>query len=210
MSKKAIVVHSGGMDSSICLKLAINRFGQEEVLSLTFDYGQRHKSEIDAAKTIAHAFQVDHLLIEIPYLATLTKNSLTDHSLPIEKSLVVGRNGLMARLAAIYGNGLGVSTLYMGVMENESYRDCSRKYMDLMETILRIDLDDPLFTIETPLVHMTKLETLQLARKLGILTLLYQESVTCYEGLKGSGCRRCPSCLLRNEAFSQIDADILL
>lgn len=191
------------MDSSICLKLAEERFGSNQVLSLTFSYGQRHKSEIEAAKTIASAFSIENHLIEIPYLSAITSNSLTDSSLPIEESLVVGRNGLFARLAAIYAHKLGASSIYLGILEleNSSYRDCSRDYMNKMEEILRIDLNNPDFEIVTPLVFLTKLETLKLAEKLGILPLLLKESVTCYEGKKGEGCKVCPSCVMRNKAL---------
>jgi len=214
LRKKAIVVHSGGMDSSICLAHAIREFGLDQVLSLTFSYQQRHSIEIQQARLISDRWGVDHAELDISCLSQITANSLTRHDRPISKrpgevpnSLVLGRNGLMARLAAIHGHSLGVRVIYMGVIEVESansgYRDCSRFYMDLMQKILRIDLADPEFEIRTPLIFMTKQETLELAGQLGVLEFLLEETITCYEGLPKEGCQKCPACLLRNEGIIQ-------
>ncbi len=214
MKKKAIVVHSGGMDSSICLKLGIDEFGAENVLSLSFQYNQRHANEIRQAAKIATYFGVDHVVLNIDALSQITENSLTNHELDISKetnkppnTLVVGRNGLMARIAAIHAHTLAASLIFMGVIEveasNSGYRDCTRSYMDLMEQILRIDLNDDQFTIRTPLVFMTKKETMVLADKLGILSYLLEETITCYEGIPKSGCQKCPACKLRNEGIDE-------
>lgn len=210
MTKKAVVLHSGGMDSSICLALAIREFGASEVISLFCDYHQRHQTERDAARRICQEWGVERREIDLSSLGQLTTNALTDHSLPIEhladkapNTLVMGRNGLMARLGAIFCHQVGAHVLYMGVIEveawNSGYRDCSRHYMDLEQEVLRLDLDNPEFEIRTPVIHMTKVQTLELAEDLGILPFLLRETITCYEGLPGSGCKVCPACLLRNE-----------
>ncbi|HRD55271.1 MAG TPA: 7-cyano-7-deazaguanine synthase QueC [Parachlamydiaceae bacterium] len=212
MKKDAVVVHSGGMDSSICLKLALDEFQKENVLSLSFSYNQKHSNEIIQAAKIADHFCVDHVVINIDALSEITENALTNHSMTILKAenaspntLVVGRNGLMARIAAIHANHLQASCIFMGVIEveaaNSGYRDCSRAYMDLMEQILRIDLDDPKFTIRTPLVLMTKKETMALADSLGVLDYLLEETITCYNGIRHMGCKDCPACKLRNEGL---------
>ncbi|MGK0182784.1 MAG: 7-cyano-7-deazaguanine synthase [Halioglobus sp.] len=219
MKKKAIVIHSGGMDSSICLASAINDFQKEEVLSLSFQYGQRHSNELEQARKISREWGVDHVLLSIDCLQEITANALMDSSMEIDKAgesavpntLVVGRNGLMARLGAIHAQNLGAHDIYMGVIEveeaNSGYRDCSRLYMDLMEQILRMDLDDPEFTIRTPLVKMTKKETMEFAYKLGLLEYLLEETITCYKGVPHLGCQQCPACELRNEGISQFIAE---
>lgn len=206
MRKKAIVVHSGGMDSSICLALAKKKHGPESVLSLSFDYKQRHSPELKQAAFIAKSWGIDHDVMELPMF---DHNALTDPSLPFHheegkppNTMVVGRNGLMARLAAIYAYSVQANEIYLGVMENEQYRDCSRKYMDLMQEILRMDLDNRDFTIETPLVAMTKKESLELAAGLGILPFLLENTITCYDGIPYWGCKKCPACLLKNEGLS--------
>lgn len=214
VSKKALVVQSGGMDSSLCLAQAIQDFGAENVLALTFDYKQRHNVEIDRATKIAKHFHVDHVILDLTCLSQITQNALTDSSLPIThnageapSTLVVGRNGLMARLASIHAHSLGANCIYLGVMElegaNSGYRDCSRDYMDLIQEALRIDFNDEDFEILTPLIRMTKAQTMELGFKLGVLEYLLEETVTCYNGIPHIGCQTCPSCLLRNNGLRE-------
>ena len=217
IKKKTVVIHSGGMDSSLCLALACKEYGNESVLSLSFSYSQRHSIELEKAAKICNDWNVDHVVLNIECLNQITENALTRSSLEIQhnentppNTLVIGRNGLMARLGAIHGHSLGASCIYMGVIEveaaNSGYRDCSRKYMDLMEQVLKIDLDNPDFRIITPIINMTKKETMELAFELGILDYLLLETITCYEGMPRMGCRICPACKLRNEGIAQFKA----
>jgi len=212
MRKEAIVLHSGGMDSSICLQIALREFKPENILSLSFRYHQRHTNELKQAEKICRDWGVDHAVLDIDCLKGITDNALVNHSIPIAfqenrppNTLVTGRNGLMVRLAAIHAESLGAHFLYTGVIEveeaNYGYRDCSRKYMDLKQEILRIDLDDPLFEIRTPLVYLNKKETLEIAYHLGVLEYLLKETITCYEGIPEAGCFVCPACILRNEGI---------
>lgn len=212
LAKKALVIHSGGMDSSICLALAIKEFGAHNVLSLSFNYQQRHSPELIQAEQICRDWGVDHTVIDIGCLAEITENALTNKTTTINRekvpnTLVIGRNGLMARLGAIHAHHLGAHCIYMGVLglegNHSGYRDCSREYMDLEQQVLRLDLDDPEFEIRTPLVWMNKKETLELAEKLGVLDYLLEMTVTCYEGIRGKGCQHCPACILRNEGIAQ-------
>ncbi len=212
--KETIVIHSGGMDSSLCLHLAIQEYGRENVLSMSFIYGQRHSLELAQAKKICQDWQVDHTVISLDCLEHITTSALIGHAIAIEhlqhtapNTLVTGRNGLMARLGAIHAQQLQAKSIFMGVMgceaANSGYRDCSRSYMDLMQHILRLDLDDPAFEIKTPLVHLTKKQTLFLAYNQGILGYLLNETISCYEGVARQGCKQCPACHLRNEGIRQ-------
>lgn len=209
MKKKAVVVHSGGMDSSLCLALACKEFGKENVLSLSFSYGQRHSEELSRAEKISAYFGVDHHFLNIDCLAEITKSALTNKEISISQeegkapnTLVTGRNGLMARIAGIHANSLGAKCIYLGVMEleeaNSGYRDCSRAYMDLIEAALRMDFGDKSFEIRTPLVFLTKRETMELGFNLGVLEYLLENTITCYEGKEKEGCGICPACKLRN------------
>jgi 7-cyano-7-deazaguanine synthase len=218
MKKKAIVIHSGGMDSSICLAMAIREFGADQVLSLSFTYQQRHVQELERAQNIATKWDVEHTIIDIQCLAEITENALTNSSLAIEhkarsapNTLVVGRNGLMARIGAIHANNLGANIVYMGVIEVESansgYRDCTRDYMDKMQEVLRIDFDQADFEIRTPIIFMTKKETMQACYDLDELEYLLEETITCYEGIEKEGCGKCPACKLRNEGLSDFLKD---
>ena len=212
MKKKAVVVHSGGMDSSLCLALAIKEFGASEVLSLSFTYNQRHSIELKRAEEISKYFGVDHVELDLSCLSQITESALIGNDQKIEhkegetpNTLVVGRNGLMARLAAIHANSLGAHCIYVGIMELESansgYRDCSRAYMDVVQEALRMDFADATFEIRTPLVLMNKKETMELGHKLGVLEYLLETTITCYEGLEKEGCLKCPACKLRNNGL---------
>lgn len=214
MKKKAIVIHSGGMDSSICLALAAKEWGKENILSLSFLYQQRHSLEIEQAKRICFDWNIDHDTLDLSVLKKITDNALINSSTPINhiegkapNTLVLGRNGLMARLGAIYAQHLGADCIYMGIMELESsnsgYRDCSRAYMDLKQKILQIDLNHSTFEIKTPLVFLTKKQSLELAFELGVLEYLLTETISCYEEKRYFGCKICPACLLRNEGLRQ-------
>jgi len=222
--KEAIIIHSGGMDSSICLALAAKEFGHDAVLGLSFSYGQRHSVELSHAKKICSDWNIDHVTLSLACLEEITDNALMNTSVAIKKenggapnTLVIGRNGLMARIGAIYAHHLRARCIFMGVVGidacNAGYRDCSRNYMDLMENILRIDLEDSCFQIRTPLVDLTKAQTLALAYELGILEYLLNETITCYEGIPRQGCMNCVACQLRNEGirtFSRGHPEVIL
>lgn len=218
LSKKAIVVYSGGMDSSICLALAKEQHGTENVLAMSFTYGQRHSTELDAAKKICAEWGIDHKIINLDCLQEITTNALTNKDIPIEhkegnppNTLVVGRNGLMARIAGIHAESVGANEVYMGVIEvdgsNSGYRDCSRKYMDIIQAGLRFDIGSSNFEIKTPIVYMSKKQTMELAYQMGILHYLLDNTVTCYEGVPGYGCGKCPSCELRNTGLKEFLAE---
>jgi 7-cyano-7-deazaguanine synthase len=208
ISKKAIVVHSGGMDSSICLLLAIEKYGAQDVLSMSFTYGQRHTQEIKQADKICKELGVDHIEVNIDCLQQITKSSLLDRKLDIDMSgkvpntMVVGRNGLMVRVAGIHAEHVGAECVYVGVMEleeaNSGYRDCSRKYMDIVQAALRLDIDNPEFEVKTPLVYMNKKQSMEVAYQMGKLEYLLENTMSCYEGVPEYGCGECPACELRN------------
>ena len=215
---QTVVIHSGGMDSSLCLALAVREFGADRVLSLGFDYGQRHGDELERARRIADWFGVRRYVVRIGCYGELTQNALMDASIPIDhragqdpNTLVVGRNGLMVRLGAILAEQLGANSLYTGIIgveaANSGYRDCTREYMDLMEQVLRIDLGRSEFEVRTPLVDMTKKETMDFGYELGCLEFLLDVTVTCYEGVAHAGCGACPACRLRNEGILQFLED---
>ncbi len=214
--KHAVVVLSGGMDSAICLALCVKNFGAKHTSAITFDYGQRHHSEKESAKVIAKHFAVDQVTIELPFFSQLTTNALIDHQRSLDEfqeefatpnTLVVGRNGLFARLGAIHAHNIKASHLYLGVLgleaANSGYLDCSRKYFDLMEQVLRIDLGTENFWVHTPLVDMTKKETLVLAESLHELKFILENSITCYDGVKDFGCGKCAACNLRNAGIKE-------
>lgn len=213
MTHDAVVLHSGGMDSSLCLLLAAKQYGADKVISLGFRYHQRHENELAAAALIANHYGIRRELIDIPVLPGWDSSSLISHSLPITShtqcpnSFVLGRNGLFLMMASPLAHSVGAHCLFIGVMEregaNSGYPDCNRSYIDAVQTVIRHDLQTPSFSIQTPLISMTKAQTLELADSLGALDYLLQHTVTCYNGIPIVGCKTCPSCRLRNEGIAE-------
>jgi 7-cyano-7-deazaguanine synthase len=215
MKKEIVVLHSGGMDSSICLYLAKKEFGHDKVLSLSFEYNQRHRCEIEAARHIAGEWHIETEVVDISGLITPWQGSaLVDRGKKIAKeddsppsSFVVCRNGIFVHIAACFAKKYHAKILSLGLMQgadaNSGYPDCSREYIDLMQSVLRLDLQDPTFQIRTPLIDSDKLRELEIAYKEGIFPFLYEKTISCYEGIPKSGCGRCPSCVLRNKGMKE-------
>lgn len=210
---KALVVFSGGQDSTTCLYYAREHY--DEVFALTFNYGQRHAREIESAGKIAELAGVPHEIIEMgPLFAGLSP--LTNHavdvaayeeieSIPsgIADTFVPGRNILFLTIAANRAYVLGADILVLGVAQQDfgGYPDCRLDFIEKMEAALVSGLEFPL-KIVTPLMHLTKEETVKMAQRLpGCLEAL-AFSTTCYNGVYPP-CGTCNSCLLRNKGFTQ-------
>ena len=164
---KVVITLSGGMDSSICLVWALQQPYITDIQCVSFNYGQRHDSELQAARQIANYFSVPWKLINLDFLSEIDKSSLTDSSKVVEtnfndvpSTLVCGRNGLFCWITSQYCYSEGFDAIVTGVLErvdsNSGYRDCSRSYMDALQNIIRLDMDNSNFQILTPLVTMKK------------------------------------------------------
>lgn len=204
--KKAVVVFSGGQDSTTCLVQALKEF--DEVHAITFDYGQRHKLEIEVAQQLAKQLGVTaHKVMDVTLLNELAISSLTRDDIPVShelqanglpNSFVPGRNILFLTLAGIYAYQIGATTIITGVCETDfsGYPDCRDEYVQAMNQALAKGMDLPLM-IRTPLMWLNKAETWALADQLGALDLVRHQTLTCYNGLIGDGCGECPACGLR-------------
>ena len=209
--KQCVVIFSGGLDSSICLHLAIEAYGVENVAALSFDYHQRHRSELVAAKEIAHKLGVDHHTLKIDVMEQITHCALTGQTDDIEgrssqgrlNVIVHGRNGLFIRLAAMYARLLQANKVMIGVNEtdNPDFPDCSRKYLDALQTVLKMDLEDDDFTILSPLVFLEKKDIFELAHSKKILEDLLKVTITCYRDVPHAGCGKCPACQVKHEGL---------
>jgi 7-cyano-7-deazaguanine synthase len=204
---RALVVFSGGQDSTTCLYWALDRFAHVEVL--TFDYGQRHSIELDAARTIAAKASVPHLVLRETALAQLGGNSLTGdlkvEAVPekgLPNTFVPGRNILFLTLAAAYAFQRGISDIVTGVCQTDfsGYPDCRRDTIDSLERTLSLGIDRP-YVIHTPLMWLNKAETVRLARDVGALEAMAW-SHTCYNGAFPP-CETCPACELRAKGFAE-------
>lgn len=207
MEEKALVVFSGGQDSTTCLYWALKNFAHVE--TVTFDYGQRHLIELEAVKKIATLAKVPSVILKESALAQLGGNSLTA-DMPIEESqngappntFVPGRNIIFLTLAAAYAYQRGISNLVTGVCQTDfsGYPDCRRNTIDSLEQTLTLGMDRT-FKIHTPLMWLTKAQTVDLALEVGALDALAY-SHTCYNGTLPP-CGECPACKLRAKGFAE-------
>lgn len=213
-----LVVLSGGQDSTTCLYWALARFGNVE--TLTFDYGQRHRIEIDCAARIARQAGVRNTLLPLDTLAALGGNSLTDKTMAIcsddgrgsglPNSFVPGRNLLFLTAAAAYAWQRGIEHIVTGVAQTDysGYPDCRRETLDALQQALRLGMESNV-ELHTPLMDLSKKDTVLLAQSLGALDVMALTH-TCYTGSRPP-CGQCPACVLRAKGFAEAGiADPLL
>lgn len=208
---KAIVVLSGGMDSAVCLAWALQCF--REVSTITFDYGQRHQREMESAAAIASLANVDHDIFTVACMdsaqSALTKPAsqadvnVINPKTGLPASFVPGRNLVFLTQAAAFAVAQGANALVTGVCQTDfsGYPDCRRKTMNALEDALSLGIDQPI-TIHTPLMWLTKAETVALMSRLPMANEFVANSWTCYEGGKAP-CGKCPACVLRMKGFEE-------
>lgn len=208
---KAVVVFSGGQDSTTCLFWAKERF--KEVIAVSFDYGQKHKQELDCAKEICKKYGVEHYILDLALLNQLAPNSLTRVDIEVDKekpegelpnSFVDGRNLLFLSFVAVLAKQKGTGTIITGVSQSDfsGYPDCRDVFIKSLNVTLNLAMDYD-FDILTPLMWIDKADTWKIADDLGVLELVKNETLTCYNGIKGDGCGECPSCTLRNNGYKE-------
>lgn len=207
--QKALIVFSGGQDSTTCLFWAMEQFG--EVEAVTFDYGQRHAAEIDCAKRIAAQLGIRHHILDMSLLGQLTVNALTCDDIAItdgdEESLpstfVPGRNLLFLSFAGVLAQQIGAKHLVTGVCETDfsGYPDCRDTFIKSLNVTLELALDAPV-VIHTPLMWLTKAQTWALADTLNAFDFIREQTLTCYNGIIADGCGTCPACQLRQNGLT--------
>jgi len=218
---RALVLFSGGQDSTTCLAHALARF--EHVETIGFDYGQRHRVELEARLTVLRELRAqfpawagklgdDHVL-DLAVLGAVSETSLTrDTAFRMEanglpNSFVPGRNLLFLTLAAALAYRRGLTVLVTGVCETDfsGYPDCRDDTMKAMQLALSLGMDQR-FLIDTPLMWIDKADTWRMAHRLGgdaLQALIVEHTHTCYLGDRthrhdwGWGCGTCPACALR-------------
>lgn len=206
---KAIVVFSGGQDSTTCLFYAKKHF--KDVTLVTFNYGQRHDTEIEVAKKIAQEQNVEHHILDMSLLSQLTPNALTQHDLKIEdtedgipNTFVPARNLLFLSFAGALAYQIKAKHIITGVCETDfsGYPDCRDSFIKSMNVTLNLSMDRD-FVIHTPLMWLDKVQTWELADDLGVLNYIRENTLTCYNGIIGDGCGECPACQLRSRGLEK-------
>jgi 7-cyano-7-deazaguanine synthase len=208
----ALVVLSGGQDSTTCLYWAMQRFGRAQTSSVTFDYGQRHRLELECAAEVAARAGVSNQCLPIDTFAALGGDALTDTDIAVENkaadedglpnTFVPGRNIIFLTFAAAYAYQRNIGHLITGVAQTDysGYPDCREETMSALQTALRLGMESDV-VIHTPLMHLSKKQTVELARDLGALPAMALTH-TCYEGVRPP-CGECPACALRAKGFAE-------
>ena len=209
---RALVVLSGGQDSTTCLYWAIERFGRDMVETVTFDYGQRHHIELECAENIARYAGVSNVCLPVDTFAALGGDALTDPDVEVEpgtvegtglpNTFVPGRNLIFLTFAAAYAWQRDIRHLVTGVAEADysGYPDCRQKTIDALQVAVRLGMESEI-EIHTPLMHLSKKQTVELARDLGALPAMAMTH-TCYNGERPP-CGACPACVLRAKGFAE-------
>lgn len=169
--------------------------------------------ELECAKTICNEYGVKHQIIEIDLLNKLTDNALTRMNIEVDKekipdvvpnTYVEGRNMLFLMVAAIFAKTNDIHDIYIGVSESDysGYPDCRDIFIKSLNVAVNLAMDFQ-FRLHAPLMWLNKAETWELADKLGVVDVIKNETVTCYNGIKGDGCGNCPACKLRNKGYEE-------
>lgn len=212
MSKPAVILLSGGLDSATVLAMA--RAQGFDCYALSFRYGQRHESELNAARRVALvAGAAEHRIIPID-LAGIGGSALTDHSIPVPEALEVGipvtyvpaRNTIFLSYALAWAEVLGAQDIFIGVnaVDYSGYPDCRPEYIAAFEILANLatkaGVEGKHLALHTPLIHLSKAEIILQGLKLGVD---YSLTVSCYQADdEGHACGVCDSCRFRMAGFS--------
>lgn len=217
MAKHALVVMSGGQDSVTCLGIALNY--SDKVTAVTFDYGQKHRIEIHAARDICERHKVDHIVVDLSGILQFMKSSAlvtggdvgADHPLleGLPASFVPARNALFLTAAFGIAMEIGASDIVTGVCQTDysGYPDCREDFIKALNDALNVGYQQAI-KIQTPLMHLDKAQTFAAAWSHGFLDTVINDSMTCYNGNTapnewGRGCGECPACKLRAKGWDE-------
>ncbi len=212
--KKAIILLSGGMDSATCLAYAKSK--NYECYALSFDYGQKNRAELNAAKKIAVHFKVArHEVINLS-IGNLGGSALTDKKINVPDytgkkeipiTYVPARNTVFLSIALGWAEIINADAIFIGVnaVDYSGYPDCRPEYIAAFQNMANLatkkGIKGEIIRIETPLIHLSKAETIRLGVKLGVD---YALTVSCYRATEeGLACGNCDSCTYRKKGFSE-------
>lgn len=211
----ALVLFSGGQDSTTCLYWAKQHF--RNTYALCFSYGQRHSQEVENARRIAEMAGAPFQILDASIISRLAPNSLTNFSIEMDEeqpagsypnTFVPGRNLLFLTFAATIAYAKGIKHLVTGVSEADysGYPDCRDTFIRSANATLNLAMDTQ-FVIHTPLMWRNKKEVWRLADELDVFDIVKNETLTCYNGILAEGCGHCPACKLRNKGLQDYLAE---
>ena len=226
MTNKALILFSGGQDSTTCLAWSLEKF--DEVYTLGFDYGQRHSIELECRKNILIQFKnlfsqwrnkiKNDTLLDLRFYKEFSDNALTTENeikmMPsgLPSTFVPGRNIVFLSIASSFALSMNIDNIVLGVCETDysGYPDCRNNFIKSMNNSINLGSDKEL-KILTPLMFLDKSQSWSLAYKLGhdkLINLIIDETHSCYRGVRdikyewGYGCNNCFACNIRSNGWS--------
>lgn len=215
IGKKAVVILSGGLDSTTCMGMA--REKGYELFPITFDYGQRHRIEIENARKVVEFYDCAdrHKVISLGFLGEFGGSALTDDTITVPNpnheqsedipvTYVPGRNLLFLSVASSYAEVVGADAIYIGVnaLDYSGYPDCRPDFIHKVEEVIalatKVGAEGKQLRIETPLIHLSKADIIKEGNRLGVP---YHLTTSCYNGHEVA-CGECDSCRLRLKGFA--------
>lgn len=215
MSKKAVILFSGGVDSTTCLAIAKSQ--GFECLTLSFDYGQRHLAELEAAKKIAAYYQVAHRVFPLP-ISQWGGSALTDLNIAvpsykedthcsIPSTYVPARNTIFLSVAMAWAEVIGAHDIFLGInaVDYSNYPDCRPAYLEAFQALANLatkkGVKGEKLQLHAPLLHLSKAEIIRLGTALGVD---YAQTISCYQtNSQGQACKTCDSCTFRQRGFQE-------
>ena len=210
-NQSALILFSGGQDSTTCLYWAKENF--KNVYALCFTYGQRHSREVKNARKLADKAGVPFRLLDTSVISEVATSSLTNSSILMDKekpadsypnTFVPGRNLIFLIFAAIVAYDMDIKHIITGVSEADysGYPDCRDTFIRSANTTINLALDNQ-FIIHTPLMWLDKKGVWKLADELGVFDIVKDKTLTCYNGVLSEGCGHCPACIMRNKGLEE-------
>ena len=212
---KALVVFSGGQDSTTCLYWAMGIF--DSVEAVTYDYGQRHVKEVEVAAAIAGELKIPHHILDLSLIGQLAPSALTREDISVDSAekaeellsegtlpstFVPGRNMVFLAFSGILARQIGADHIITGVSQADysGYPDCREAFIKSMNETINLAMEENI-QIHTPLMFLDKKDVWALSDRLGVLDVIRTGTLTCYNGIMGDGCGECPSCHLRSRGL---------
>jgi 7-cyano-7-deazaguanine synthase len=215
MNKKAVIVLSGGLDSTTCMGIA--KAEGYDLYPITFHYGQRHNREVEQAIEVGKYYGVaDHRIVDLTFLKDIGGSALTDETVEVPTeaeegipvTYVPARNMIFLSLASAYAEVIGATAVYTGVsaVDYSGYPDCRPEFIQSMEETINLatkaGVTGKNISVETPLISLSKKETIEKGLSLEVP---YDLTTSCYNG-KEAACGQCDSCVLRLKGFKEAGA----
>lgn len=187
---KALVILSGGQDSTTCLLMAINKYKSENVYAISFTYNNKYRKDVECAKRICKQLNIKHEIYDIGVLQDIAKNNNFE-----------GRNLILISLATIYASNNGINNVICGLAGNSTHTDCSTEFYENVKNTIKIAVGNDI-NIDAPLIKLTKSEIWKIADELGYLKFVEDETFSCWNR-QDKHCKECLSCKMRFDGLSK-------